>query len=43
MYTMGIDIGSAATKAVVLSDGQDIAASSVIGFGAGTSGAPRAV
>ena len=38
MYTLGIDIGSTATKAVVLKNGKDIYASAIISFGAGTSG-----
>jgi predicted CoA-substrate-specific enzyme activase len=43
MYTLGIDIGSTATKAVVLKDGKDIAASAIISFGAGTSGTDQAL
>lgn len=38
MYTLGIDIGSASSKAVILKDGNEIAASAVIQFGTGTSG-----
>ena len=34
MYTLGIDIGSTATKAVVLKNGKDIYASAIISFGA---------
>lgn len=33
MYTLGIDIGSTATKAVVLKNGKDIYASAIISFG----------
>ena len=43
MYTLGIDIGSTATKAVVLKDGRDIYASAIIGFGAGTSGTEQVI
>ena len=38
MYTMGLDIGSTASKGVILKDGRDIVATSVIPFGTGTSG-----
>ena len=41
MYTLGIDIGSASSKAVILEDGKEIAASAVIQFGTGTSGPGR--
>lgn len=43
MYTLGIDIGSTATKAVVLEDGRDMCASAIISFGAGTSGTDQAL
>ena len=43
MYTLGIDIGSTATKAVVLKNGKDIYASAIISFGAGTSGTDQAL
>ena len=43
MYVLGIDIGSTATKAVVLDDDKAIAASAVIPLGAGTSGVDRAL
>lgn len=43
MYTLGIDIGSTATKAVVLKNGKDIYASAIISFGAGTSGTEQAL
>jgi predicted CoA-substrate-specific enzyme activase len=39
---MGIDVGSTASKCVILKNGQDIAARSVIPVGAGTSGPGRA-
>ena len=38
MYTLGIDIGSAASKAVILADGARIAAKRVAPLGTGTSG-----
>ncbi|MBR3188161.1 MAG: 2-hydroxyglutaryl-CoA dehydratase [Lachnospiraceae bacterium] len=43
MYTLGIDIGSASSKAVLLEDGQKIIASSVIQSGTGTSGQTKVV
>lgn len=41
MYTMGIDVGSASSKAVILKDGVDIVAAKVIQFGTGSSGPQR--
>lgn len=43
MYTMGIDIGSASSKVVILKDGTDIVAAEVIQFGTGSSGPQRAL
>lgn len=43
MYTLGIDIGSTATKGVVLQDGDTIVASSTVDVGTGTSGAQRVI
>jgi predicted CoA-substrate-specific enzyme activase len=43
IYTLGIDIGSTASKCVMLKNGRDIAAKSLIGVGAGTSGPQRAI
>ena len=43
IYTLGIDIGSTASKCVMLSDGKDIVAKSLIALGAGTSGPQRAI
>ena len=43
IYTLGIDIGSTASKCVMLSDGKDIVAKSLIAVGAGTSGPQRAI
>jgi predicted CoA-substrate-specific enzyme activase len=42
-YTLGIDIGSTASKCVVLADGKDIVSKSLVPFGAGTSGPGRAI
>jgi len=42
VYTLGIDIGSASSKVVVLADGQQIVAKKVIPVGTGTSGPQRA-
>jgi len=41
LYTIGIDIGSTACKAVALKDGKEIAGTSVIETGTGTSGPAR--
>lgn len=43
VYTLGIDIGSAASKCLILRDGEQIRALSKVDFGAGTSGPDRAV
>ena len=43
MLTLGIDIGSSATKAVMLRDGKTIVSEAVIPVGTGTSGAQRTV
>lgn len=41
--TMGIDIGSTASKCVIIKDGKEIVAKSVISVGTGTSGPSRAI
>ena len=41
MYTLGIDIGSASSKAVILKDETDVVASAVVQVGTGTSGPGR--
>ena len=38
IYTLGIDVGSTASKCIVLKDGKEIVAKSLIDVGAGTSG-----
>ena len=43
IYTLGIDIGSTASKCVILADGKDIVSKSLIAVGAGTSGPQRAI
>jgi len=43
MYTMGIDIGSTTSKCVILKDGSEIIATSMITAGTGTDGPQRAV
>lgn len=43
IYTLGIDIGSTASKCVILADGKDIISKSLISVGAGTSGPQRAI
>ena len=42
LYTMGLDIGSTASKCLILKNGTEIAASAVIPAGTGTSGPKRA-
>lgn len=43
IYTLGIDIGSTASKCVMLCDGKEIVSKSLIAVGAGTSGPQRAI
>ena len=43
IYTMGIDVGSTASKCVILKDGTEIISKSLISVGAGTSGPSRAI
>lgn len=43
MYTLGIDVGSASSKVVILEDGKRIVASEVVQFGTGSSGPARAL
>ena len=43
IYTLGIDIGSTASKCVMLKNGAEIVAKSLISVGAGTSGPARAI
>lgn len=43
IYTMGVDIGSTASKTVVLKNGKEIVSQAVINVGAGTSGPQRAI
>ena len=43
IYTLGIDIGSTASKCVILADGKEIIAKSLVSVGAGTSGPQRAI
>ncbi len=38
IYTLGIDVGSTASKCIMLKDGKEIVAKSLIDVGAGTSG-----
>ena len=42
-YTLGIDIGSTASKCIMLKNGKDIVAKSLVSVGAGTSGPQRAI
>lgn len=43
MLVMGLDIGSASSKCIIMGDGQNIVAQSVVPSGTGTSGPGRAV
>ena len=43
MYTLGVDIGSTTSKAVVLKDGQEIIASSIVVATVGTKDVETAV
>ena len=43
IYTMGIDVGSTASKCVIMKDGQKIVAKSLVPVGTGTSGPARAI
>ena len=42
MYTLGIDIGSTTSKCVIVKDGKDIVASSIVIAGTGTEGPNQA-
>ena len=41
MYTMGIDVGSASSKAVILRDGKEVVAGLAVQAGTGSSGPGR--
>ena len=43
IYTMGIDVGSTASKCVIMKDGQEIVGKSLVPVGTGTSGPARAI
>ena len=43
IYTMGIDVGSTASKCVILKDGSEIVSKSLVAVGTGTSGPSRAI
>lgn len=43
MYTMGIDVGSASSKVVILKDGKDVVAAEVVQVGTGSSGPKKAM
>ena len=43
VYTMGIDIGSTASKCVIMKNGKDIVGSAIVDLGAGTSGTERVI
>ena len=43
IFTMGIDVGSTASKCVIIKDGQEIVSTAVISVGTGTSGPARAM
>ncbi|MFV0313781.1 MAG: acyl-CoA dehydratase activase [Anaerotignum sp.] len=43
MYTLGIDVGSASSKVVILKDGKDIVAAEAVQVGTGSTGPKRAL
>ena len=43
MYTMGVDIGSASSKAVIFKDGKDVLAAEVVQVGTGSTGPKKAM
>jgi len=43
IFTMGIDVGSTASKCVIMKNGKEIIAKSLVDVGAGTSGPERAI
>ena len=43
VYTLGVDIGSTASKCIILEDGKNIVAKARLDVGAGTSGPSRAI
>ncbi len=43
MYTMGVDVGSASSKVVILKDGKDIVAAETVQFGTGSTGPQKAL
>lgn len=43
VFTMGIDVGSTASKCIIMKDGQEIVSKALISSGAGTSGPDRAI
>ena len=43
MYTIGIDIGSASSKVVIVQDGRDVVAAQAVQFGTGSSGPRKAL
>ena len=43
IYTLGIDVGSTASKCIILKDGKEIVAKSLVAVGTGTSGPARSI
>lgn len=43
IFTMGIDVGSTASKCVIIKDGEELVAKSLVAVGTGTSGPARAI
>ena len=43
IYTLGVDVGSTASKCVILKNGKEIVGKSLVGVGIGTSGPERAI
>lgn len=43
IFTLGIDVGSTASKCIMLKDGKEIVSKSLVSVGTGTSGPQRAI
>ena len=43
IYTLGIDVGSTASKCIIMKDGKDIVAKSLVSVGTGTTGPQRSI
>jgi len=43
IYTLGVDVGSTASKCIILKDGKEIVSKALADVGAGTSGPERVI